>query len=105
MPGLKVMEFDSKDKNPGYKNVNSSSVIYIDKQIKVLPDKNPGYKNVNSSSVTYIEPPKKVLPDKNPGYKNVNSSSVTYIEKPVNIIKQPEEQSSMPSSYRYCSII
>ena len=85
MPGSKVMEFVSSD--------------------KVLPDKNPGYKNVNSSSVIYIDKEIKVLPDKNPGYKNVNSSSMTYIEKPVNIIKEPQEQSSIPTSYRYCSII
>ena len=62
-------------KNSAYKNINSSSMIYVEPPKKVLPEKNSGYKNVNSSSMIYVEPPKKVLPDKNSAYKNINSSS------------------------------
>jgi hypothetical protein len=72
-------------KNPAYKNINSSSMFYVEavlsssslmnlpKLVKVsplelppsveenvrLPPKNPGYKNVNSSSMKYVEPSKK----------------------------------------------
>jgi hypothetical protein len=94
-------------KNPAYKNVNSSSMMYseapnlvkvmpLDSQPLSLPPKNPAYKNVNSSSMIYSKPSNLVkvmpldspnteeervsLPPKNPGYKNVNSSSMKYVE-------------------------
>ena len=81
-------------KNPAYKNVNSSSMFYVEapKLVKVspldspplsLPPKNPGYKNVNSSSMKYVEPYKQTSEtgkvsnkEPTPGYAYNNYCSI-----------------------------
>ena len=67
--------------------------------------KNSAYKNVNSSSMIYVEPPKKVLPEKNSRYKNVNSSSMIYVEPSKKMIEKEVEPVKLKYSYyNYCSI-
>ena len=67
--------------------------------------KNSAYKNINSSSMIYVEPPKKVLPEKNSAYKNVNSSSMIYVEPSKKKIEnEPEKIKPAYPYYNYCSI-
>jgi hypothetical protein len=88
-------------KNPAYKNVNSSSMIYSEqpKLVKVAPLDSPTKSSIDESVN---------LPPKNPGYKNVNSSSMKYVEsstqtsEPVAVSKQG--RAPFYGNYNYCSI-
>ena len=86
-------------KNPAYKNVNSSSMFYPEqpKIVKVMPLDSP---NTEEERVS--------LPPKNPGYKNVNSSSMRYVESSAQT-SEPDKVSSKAQIspygyYNYCSI-
>ena len=88
-------------KNPAYKNVNSSSMIYSEqpKLVKVAPLDSPTKSSIEES--VSLQP-------KNPGYKNVNSSSMRYVESSTQK-SEPDKVSSKAQIspygyYNYCSI-
>jgi hypothetical protein len=86
-------------KNPAYKNVNSSSMFYSEqpKLVKVMPLDSP---NTEEERVS--------LPPKNPGYKNVNSSSMRYVESSTQTSETYSVSKQGPTplygNYNYCSI-
>ena len=53
-------------------------MIYVEPPhlVKVLPPKNPAYKNVNSSSMIYVEPSKKQSEPIKPVYTYYNYCSI-----------------------------
>lgn len=79
-------------KNPAYKSLNSSSMIYIQ------PLKKVEIKSELASSIKITEEPKvvKVLPAKNPAYKNINSSSMIYVKSP-----EPSNDIPVKTSYTW----
>ena len=86
-------------KNPAYKNVNSSSMFYVEpaRLVKVSPLESPAAVEENVR-----------LPPKNPGYKNVNSSSMRYVESSTQTSETDKVSNKVPTAgyayNNYCSI-